>query len=70
MMVFDAYVRFGDTIEITDKELNDIGEAYNCHVEREMCASDLLSEALRRIKPFSRYFKELIELKIAEKEKK
>ena len=59
-----------DTIEIADKELNEIGEAYNVHVDTELCAIDSLSLALSRIKPFSRYFKELIELKIAEKEKK
>jgi hypothetical protein len=60
----------GLSVEVTDRDLDNIGEAYNTHVTTEMCASDLLSEALRRIKPFSRYFKEQLELKIAEKEKK
>lgn len=54
-----------DTIEITDKELDDIGQAYNIHVETYMNSCDLLSEALRQIKPFSKYLKELIELKMA-----
>ena len=48
--------------KLTITDWDKIGWAYNTHVETYMNSCDLLSEALRQIKPFSQYLRELLML--------